>query len=65
MENQLQPNAGKNAIIEVEGNRYERLPIRTHLITNEDDIVDVAVKENAPYFRGSLENVLDEKYRKK
>ena len=41
MENQLQPNAGKNAIIEVEGNRYERLPIRTHLITNEDDIVDV------------------------
>lgn len=48
MENQLQPNAGKNVIIEVEGKRYERLPIRTHLITNEDDIVDVAVKYGTP-----------------
>lgn len=48
MENQLQPNAGKNAIIEVEGKRYERLPIRTHLITKEDDIIDVAEKYGAP-----------------
>ena len=48
MDNQLQPNAGKNVIIEVEGKRYERLPIRTHLITNEDDILDVAEKYGAP-----------------
>ena len=27
--------------IEVEGKRYERLPIRTHLITNEDDILSL------------------------
>ena len=48
MENQLQPNAGKNAIIEVDGKRYERLPIRTHLITDQDDIIDVAEKYGAP-----------------
>ena len=48
MENVLKPNEGKNCIIEVDGVRYERLPIRTHLITNEDDIVDVAVKYGAP-----------------
>ena len=48
MENQIQPNAGKNVIIEVEGKRYERLPIRTHLITNEDDILDVAEKYGKP-----------------
>ncbi len=51
MENQLQPNAGKNAIIEVEGKRYERLPIRTHLITKEDDILDVAEKYGTPVLR--------------
>ena len=48
MENQLQPNAGKNAFIEVEGKRYERLPIHTHLITDQDDIIEVAEKYGAP-----------------
>ena len=48
MENQLKPNDGKNVIIEVEGKRYERLPIRTHLITNEDDIIEVAEKYGKP-----------------
>ena len=53
MENQLKPNDGKNVIIEVEGNRYERLPIRTHLITNEDDIIEVAEKYGKPVLRKS------------
>lgn len=48
MENELKPNEGKSVVIEVDGQRYERLPIRTHLITNEDDIVDVAEKYGAP-----------------
>ena len=48
MENELRPNEGKNGIIEVDGARYERLPIRTHLITQEDDIIDVAEKYGKP-----------------
>ena len=48
MENELKPNEGKNAIIEVDGRSYERLPIRTHLITDQDDIIDVAEKYGSP-----------------
>ena len=48
MENTLKPNEGKNPIIEVDGQRFERLPIKTHLITKEDDIIEVAEKYGAP-----------------
>ncbi len=48
MEQDLMPNKGKSCIIEVDGVRYERLPIRTHLITKEDDIVEVAKQYGAP-----------------
>lgn len=45
---ELTPNEGKKVIIEVDGARYERLPIHTHLITAEDNIVDVAEKYGSP-----------------
>lgn len=45
---ELKPNEGKNCIIEVDGVRYERLPIRTHLVTDKDDIVDVAQQYGSP-----------------
>ena len=45
---ELTPNEGKNAIIEVNGVRYERLPIKTHLITDKDNIVEVAEKYGSP-----------------
>lgn len=48
MEEQLKPNAGKNSIIEVDGVKYERLPIKTHLITDKDDICDVAETYGKP-----------------
>ncbi len=48
MEQELMPNAGKKCIIEVDGKQYQRLPIKTHLITDEDNIVDVAEKYAAP-----------------
>ena len=41
---QLFANSGKNEIIEVEGVPYRRLPIKTHVITDADDIADVAKK---------------------
>ena len=48
MEQELKPNEGKKCIIEVDGVQYERLPIKTHLITKDDDIVDVAVQYGTP-----------------
>ncbi len=48
MSQELRPNEGKNDIIEVDGVRYQRLPIRTHLITDADNIVDVAKKYGSP-----------------
>lgn len=38
------PNEGKRLIIEVDGKKYARYPIKTRLVTDKDDIIDV-VKE--------------------
>lgn len=38
----MQINENKKLIIEVDGNEYERYPIKTHIITDKDDICDVA-----------------------
>ncbi len=46
---ELQANTGKNRILERENVKFERLPIRTHLITADDDICDVAEKYAMPY----------------
>lgn len=48
MSDTLKPNEGKNEIIEVDGVKYCRLPIVTHLITDKDDICDVAEKYGKP-----------------
>lgn len=40
----LQPNTGKNEIIEVGGKKYARYPVKTHVITESDSIPDVAEK---------------------
>ena len=45
---ELKPNVGKNDIIVVDGVSYQRLPIRTHLITDKDNILDVAEKYGSP-----------------
>ena len=45
---ELTPNEGKKVIIEVDGVKYERLPIKTHLITDKDNIVDVAKQYGSP-----------------
>lgn len=39
---ELTSNEGKNELIEVDGVSYHRLPIKTHVVTDEDDIVEVA-----------------------
>ena len=40
----MEVNENKKLIIEVDGNEYERYPIKTHVITDADDICDVAEK---------------------
>ena len=42
-------NEGKNEIIEVDGVKYQRLAIRTHVITDKDDVCDVIEKYAKPY----------------
>lgn len=53
MANELTPNAGKKGIIEVDGRKFERLPIKTHLITDQDNIVDVAEQYGKPFIESS------------
>ncbi len=48
MAQELKPNEGKQGVALIDGVSYQRLPIKTHLITVDDDIVDVAVKYGTP-----------------
>jgi F420-0:gamma-glutamyl ligase-like protein len=47
----LSPNTGKNEVIEVNGKKYARLPVKTHVITDADHIPDVAEKYVKPYLQ--------------
>lgn len=49
----MKPNEGKRLTIEVDGIPYQRLPIRTHLITEKDSIVRVAQQYALPLLRDS------------
>lgn len=44
-------NEGKNKIIEVDGIRYARLPIQTHVITGQDNITDVVQQYAAKHIQ--------------
>ncbi len=43
----LQPNSGKNLIIQVDGRKFERWPVKTKLITSEDKDIMLIVEEFA------------------
>jgi F420-0:gamma-glutamyl ligase-like protein len=40
----MQPNLGKNLEISVDGHRYLRLPVKTHVVVEGEDIVEVVKK---------------------
>ncbi|MBD3248056.1 F420-0--gamma-glutamyl ligase [Candidatus Falkowbacteria bacterium] len=42
--NELKPNQGKNIEIEFDGEKFARYPIKTHIIKDGDDIVEVCKK---------------------
>lgn len=48
---ELHSNQGKNEIIEVDGISYSRLPIKTHVVTDRDDITEVAMQYAAPHMQ--------------
>ncbi|MFH1582374.1 MAG: coenzyme F420-0:L-glutamate ligase [bacterium] len=47
----LIPNSGKNLIIEINGKKFARYPVKTHLITVEDNIMDVVGKYAKPHLK--------------
>ena len=49
MAEELRPNEGKQGLIQVDGVSYQRLPIKTKLVTDADDICDVAAEFGMPY----------------
>jgi F420-0:gamma-glutamyl ligase-like protein len=61
MNNTLQPNSGKKLEIEIDGHKYARLPIKTHVITDKDNIVEVCKKYAAPYLENGDFLFLSEK----
>lgn len=48
---ELNPNPGKNLIIVVGKRRFARYPVRTHLITPKDNIVETAEKYLKPHLK--------------
>jgi hypothetical protein len=49
MQSELQPNAGKGLTISVGTDSYARLPIQTHIITDQDDIANVCARYASPH----------------
>lgn len=47
---ELAPNAGKRLIIAVGGETYARLPIKTHIVTDEDSLPELVEQYARPHF---------------
>ena len=59
--NELTNNEGKNEYIEVDGVRYSRHPIRTHVVTDKDNINEVCEKYAGPALREGVVLFISEK----
>ena len=47
----LAPNPGKKLVITVDGVRWARYPVRTHLVTEKDDLEDVLRRYAVPHLQ--------------
>lgn len=47
----MEPNSGKKLEIVVGGARWQRLPVKTHVITKDDNITDVVKKYAGPHLQ--------------
>jgi F420-0:gamma-glutamyl ligase-like protein len=53
MINDLKPNPGKNLYIEFDGCKYARFPVKTHIVTKDDDIVEICKKYAGSYLQNN------------
>jgi F420-0:gamma-glutamyl ligase-like protein len=49
--NDLLPNSGKSLTIAVGAESYARFPVKTHVVTEKDDIAEVAKKYTVPHLQ--------------
>src|SRR3712207_2909396 len=54
-------NPGRALVIEVDGATYARIPVRTHVVTDQDDILEVAAKYAGPLVQRGDIVVMSEK----
>ena len=47
----MEPNSGKKLEIVVDGATWQRLPVRTHVITKDDDITNIVRKYASPHLQ--------------
>ena len=47
----MEPNPGKELIVEVDGSKYARHPLKTHIVTKDDNIVDVCSQYASPFLK--------------
>ncbi|OGG05621.1 F420-0--gamma-glutamyl ligase [Candidatus Gottesmanbacteria bacterium RIFCSPHIGHO2_01_FULL_42_12] len=57
----LRPNPGKNLTITVDGKRYARYPIKTHVISPKDEITQVVATYAGPYLKDGDTVVVSER----
>lgn len=48
---ELRANHGKRLAVEIDGRTYARIPVETHVVTADDDIVDVVRRYAGPLLR--------------
>jgi len=51
LKTQTKPNSGKKLSIKVDGQSFDRFPIRTHIVTKDDSIVEVCKKYCSKYLQ--------------
>lgn len=57
----LKPNPGKKLQIEVQGQKYNRYPIKTSVISSKDNIIGIVKKFAAPYLKAGDTLIISER----
>ncbi|HEY0770871.1 MAG TPA: hypothetical protein VGD31_11105, partial [Sphingobacteriaceae bacterium] len=50
---EVQPNPGKHILIDVNHETYARYPVRTHVITREDNLLDICFRYTDDKLQGA------------
>ena len=55
------PNTGKKLSITIDGQKYNRYPIKTHIISPEDNIIDVVKRYALPHLKNTDTLIISER----